>query len=181
MQTVTSATTVGVFSSRAQADSAVDALFDAGFDTNEIGVVTRGELPASKVIDSKTTTSKSEDEAENAGIGAATGAAAGAGIGGLIGWGVLAGAIPVVGPAIFAGTMGILASNALGGAAVAGVVGALTGWGVSEEHAKHYESELAAGRVVVTVTSERNAEARSILRQYGATSKDPDFGSCPTV
>ncbi|MDB5340562.1 MAG: hypothetical protein JWN70_6181 [Planctomycetaceae bacterium] len=170
MQTTTCSTAVGVFTNTAQADRAVDALFNAGFDTHQIGVVTRDHQDVRRTI--KTAT-KTTDEAENATAGAATGALAGAGIGALIGWGVLAGAVPVIGPALFAGTLGVLASNAAGGAAAVGVIGALTGWGVSEEHAKHYESEVAAGRVVVTVTSEgRCEEAREILRQHGATSKD---------
>lgn len=170
MQTTTCSTAVGVFTSTAQADKAVDALFNAGFDTHQIGVVTRDHQDVRQTI---STSKDSSDEAENTAAGAATGAIAGAGIGALVGWGVLAGAVPVIGPALFAGTLGVLASNAAGGAAAVGVIGALTGWGVSEEHAKHYESEVAAGRVVVTVTSDKRCEeARNILRQYGATSKD---------
>jgi hypothetical protein len=169
MQTTLCNTVVGVFTSRSQADKAVDALFEAGFRANHIGMVTR---------DGSGNDEQATVEAENAGTGAATGAAAGAGVGALIGWGVLTGAIPVIGPALMAGTLGIIASNALAGAGVAGVVGALTGWGVSEEHAKHYESEVAAGRVIITVTAEdRCEEARAILKRYGATSKDPSFAA----
>lgn len=175
MQTTTCTTVAGVFTNTSQADRAVDALFDAGFDASHIGVVTR---ETGTRAGKRTTTSEAqaEAEAENAGAGAATGAAAGAGIGALIGWGVLSGAIPVIGPALFAGTLGVLASNAGAGAAVAGVAGALTGWGVTDEHAKHYESEVAAGRVVVTVTAgDRCSLARSILRENGATSRDPEW------
>jgi len=46
---------------------------------------------------------------------------------------VLAGAIPVVGPAIVGGTLGTILTNAVAGAAVAGVVGALIGFGIPEE------------------------------------------------
>ncbi|MDB5384683.1 MAG: hypothetical protein JWM11_329 [Planctomycetaceae bacterium] len=171
MQTATCTTTVGVFSSRAQADKAVDALFDAGFTTGQIGMVTRDEKVAG-------TTTRPSDEAENAGTGATTGAITGAGVGALVGWGVLSGVIPVIGPALFAGTLGVLASNAAGGAAVAGIAGALTGWGISGEHVQHYESELAAGRTVVTVASSDHCdEARAILKRFGATSKDSWFAS----
>lgn len=170
MQTATCSTAVGVFASNEQADKAVDALFNAGFTSSQIGMVSRQSEAVVRPV------SRTSDEAENASTGAATGAIAGAGIGALVGWGVLTGAIPVIGPALFAGTLGVLASNAAGGAAVAGVVGALTGWGVSEEHAKHYETEIAAGRVVVTVSSDdRCDEARAIMRRYGATSRDPAF------
>ena len=170
MQTTTCSTAVGVFTNTTQADRAVDALFDAGFENREIGVITRDDPSLRKTT---ATTTKTEDEAESTATGAATGALAGAGIGALVGWGVLAGAVPVIGPALFAGTLGVLASNAAGGAAAVGIIGALTGWGVSEEDAKHYESEVVSGRVVVTVTSEgRCEEAREILRQYGATTRE---------
>jgi len=172
MQTTTCTTAVGVFANRNQAEKAVDALFDAGFDTTQIGMVTRDE---SVGMSNRSERRAAEEEAENVGTGAAAGAAAGVGVGALVGWGVLSGVVPVIGPALFAGTLGVLASNAVGGAAVAGVIGALTGWGVSEEHARHYESEVKAGRVIVTVhADDRCSDAMSIMRQFGATSKD-DF------
>ena len=96
------------------------------------------------------------------------GAAAGAGIGGLVGLGVLAGVIPVIGPAIAAGTLATILTNAAGGAAIAGLSGALIGWGIPEEHAKYYDGQLEAGRVVVTVHAEdRGKSARTILENHG--------------
>ena len=75
-----------------------------------------------------------------------------------------------------AGTLGVLASNAIGGAAIVGIVGALTGWGVPEEHAQHYEREVSAGRAVVVVhTEERREEAWDILTRHGAHSRDLEF------
>lgn len=180
MQTTICNTVLGVFRSRSQADKAIDALFEAGFRANHIGMVTRDSGSSEKPTVKSTARSSSKEtaEAQNAGAGAAAGAAAGAGIGALVGWGVLSGMVPVIGPALMAGTLGVIASNALGGAGIVGVVGTLTGWGVTENDAKHYESEVAAGRVIITVTAEdRCDEARAILRKYGATSKDPSFAS----
>ncbi|MDB5337384.1 MAG: hypothetical protein JWN70_3003 [Planctomycetaceae bacterium] len=172
MVSSTCSTVVGVFPSRQDAEAAVSALYDAGFTASEIGVVSRNTVGTTK------TKKKANAEAEDAGEGAAVGAVAGAGIGALIGAGVLAGVVPVIGPALFAGTLGVLASNAAGGAAVVGVIGALTGWGVSDEDAKYYESEVASGRAVVTVTAiDRCDEARAIMRRFGATSRDPAFAS----
>lgn len=171
MSAITCTTTVGVFPSRQDADAAIRALYDAGFSSGEVGVVTRN-------VEGVATINKPNgEEAEDAGEGAMVGAVAGAGIGGLIGAGVLAGMIPVIGPALFAGTLGVLASNAAGGAAIAGVIGALTAWGVPNEDAEYYQNEVVAGRTVVTVTSDRCAEARSILRRFGAISRDPAFAS----
>lgn len=167
MYPATCTTAVGVFSTRDEAEAAVDALYHAGFTSAEIGIVARDAAGSAKLTRATT------EEAEDAGQGALVGAVAGAGVGGLIGAGVLAGVIPVIGPALFAGTLGVLASNAVGGAALAGIIGALTGWGIPEEHAKYYESEVVGGKTVVTVTSTRCDEARSILRSFGAVSKDP--------
>jgi Heat induced stress protein YflT domain len=159
----TRTTVIGVFNNRTSADDAIDALCKAGFGKDQIGVVTRDE--EGKTVIQK----KGETEAKKISSGATAGLVAGAGIGGLVGLGVLAGVIPVIGPAIAAGTLGTILSNAAGGAAIAGLSGALIGWGVPEEHAKFYDGELHAGRVIVTVQSaDRSKEARSILDDHGA-------------
>ena len=102
--------------------------------------------------------------------GALTGAAIGAGVGGLVGLGVIAGVVPVIGPALAAGTLGTILTNAAGGAAVLGLTGALTGWGMSESDVEYYETEFEQGRTIVTVrANERASEARRILDDHGAT------------
>src|SRR5688572_20922418 len=152
-------TVVGVFESHSAADRAVDELRRAGFREDQIGFAAR---------DGKT----QKEGGTYAGEGALAGVAAGAGIGGLIGLGVLSGVLPVIGPAIAAGTLGVILANAAAGAAIAGLAGTLIGWGVSEDDAKYYESEFTAGKTVVTVSADgRDAEARSILRRFGATSR----------
>src|SRR5262249_57332627 len=101
--------------------------------------------------------------------GAATGVVAGLGLGALAGLGVLSGAIPVVGPAIAGGTLGVILSNAAAGAAIAGLTGALIGYGIPEEEAKYYESEFEAGRTIVTVHANgRVDDATAILRRHEA-------------
>ena len=99
------------------------------------------------------------------------------GLGALAGLGVLAGVIPVVGPAIAAGTLGVVLSNAAAGAGIAGLVGALVGAGVPEHEAKYYHDELAAGRTIVTVhAADRASEAVAILRRndaYDMSSRAP--------
>ena len=82
----------------------------------------------------------------------------GLGLGALAGLGVLAGVIPVVGPAIAAGTLGVVLSNAAAGAGIAGLVGALVGAGIPEHEAEYYHGELESGRTIVTVTAEGRAD-----------------------
>lgn len=153
---------VGVFNDRRSADAAIDDLKSAGFWPEQVGVVALD--PEGHITSKAATATKG---ASNATDGAVAGAVVGLGIGGLVGLGVLAGVIPVIGPAIAAGTLGTILSNAAGGAAIAGLTGALVGWGVPEEHAKYYENELKAGRIVLTVhAGDRGAEVRTIVRRH---------------
>ena len=152
---------VGVFDDRTQAQQAVNELKRAGFTDEQIGVISRNDSTASA--------SRDDNDGTFAEEGAVTGLAAGAGVGALWGLGILAGAIPGIGPAIAGGTLGILLSSAAAGAAAAGIAGALIGLGIPEDEAKHYESEFQAGRTIVTVKgSGRQSEADTILRRFGA-------------
>jgi len=145
MNTQDRSTVVGVFEDRAQADRAVADLRSVGFRDDQIGVAMRHNAD-----DFELDLDDSDDNSE-AGSGAATGALAGLGLGALAGMGVLAGMIPVIGPAIAGGTLGIILSNAAAGAGIAGLVGALVGAGIPEHEAAYYQGEFEAGRVVVTV------------------------------
>jgi uncharacterized protein (TIGR02271 family) len=155
-------TVVGVFEDRRHADNAVSELRQTGFREDQIGVAGRhaeGETP-------EATTAEPGTHWET---GAATGALAGAGLGGLVGLGILAGIIPAIGPVIAGGTLAAILANAAGGAALGGLVGALVGAGLPEEEARYYQSELEAGRTLVTVKADgRSDEAASILRRHGA-------------
>jgi hypothetical protein len=154
-------TVAGVFNGRSEADLAIDDLGKAGFRNDQIGVVTRD-------IHGKTVIEERRRAETHMAAGAAVGAAAGAGIGGLVGLGILEGIIPVIGPAIAAGTLATILTNAAGGAAIAGLAGALMAWGFPEEHAKYYDNEFLAGRIVLTVhAQDRCHRARTILEKHG--------------
>ena len=134
MNTQKRSTVVGVFEDRLHANQAVTELHQAGFTGAQIGVAMRH----AEGIDDAAGTAHDT----HAGSGAMTGALTGLGLGALAGLGVLAGVIPVVGPAIAAGTLGVVLSNAAAGAGIAGLVGALVGAGVPE-----HEAEGRSGRV----------------------------------
>jgi uncharacterized protein (TIGR02271 family) len=152
---------VGVFEDRRHADQAVADLKKVGFRDDQIGVAMRH--------DAGTTDSAADATDTHAEEGAIAGTMAGLGLGALAGLGVLAGVIPVIGPAIAGGTLGIILSNAAAGAAVAGLAGALIGLGVPEEEAKYYHGEFEAGRTIVTVHAAGRAdEASAILQRHGA-------------
>ncbi len=163
---VQKSTVVGVFEDRQQADRAIDELGRAGFRQDQIGVAMRYEDGEFHVEDPADST---DESGSHAGAGALTGALAGLGFGALAGLGVLSGVIPIVGPAIAAGTLGVILTNAAAGAGIGGLVGALAGAGVPEDEAHYYQGEFEAGRTIVTVQADDRAdEARAILAQYHA-------------
>jgi len=169
MATATRATVVGVFSSRDQAKCAFDGLRRAGFRDDQLGVMARDQDVKDDITGR---------DVSNVAVGAATGVVAGASVGALWGLGIAAGLLPAIGPVIAGGTLaGILASAATG-AAVAGIAGALIGLGVSEEEAHHYEKEVHAGRILITVKADgRYDEAFNILRDCGASFAQPQMAA----
>jgi hypothetical protein len=158
-------TVVGVFNKASDAKQAFNELRAAGFTNEHLGVVGRDDNVRKDV------TGHPEG---HAGTGAATGVAAGAGIGLLWGLGVAANLIPAIGPVISGGMFAALAASAAAGAATAGIAGALVGWGIPATDAAHYESEVKAGRILMTVKADgRYATAEEIIRKCGGTSKVP--------
>jgi uncharacterized protein (TIGR02271 family) len=151
-------TVVGVFPSRPEAERAVAELKRAGFKDDEISLIGKDEKGVTRA------------EGNKAGAGAATGAAVGAGAAALTSLGITFGVIPVVGPVLALGPLAAALLSAAGGAAAGGLIGALVGLGIPEHEAKYYESELQAGRFLVTVKAgSRYNEAWAILHRLGAS------------
>ena len=100
--------------------------------------------------------------------GAAIGAATGATVLALGSLGVTFGVIPVIGPILAVGPLAAALISAGAGAAGGGLIGALIGWGIPEEDARYYETEVRAGRYLVTVECGQRDDARDLLRRYGA-------------
>lgn len=150
---------VGVFETRDRADRAVAALRDAGFESDKVGMLARDE--SGQLVNAR-------GEETNAEEGAVAGALVGAAGGAAIGAAVITGLIPAIGPVLAVGTLGALLANAAGGAVVGMIAGALIGWGIPEDEAEYYESEVKAGKYLVTVEGgDRVAEARAILYRHG--------------
>lgn len=162
------ATVVGVFPTRSEAEAALRDLRAAGFGEDKIGLVARNA--SGEVVDEAGDTYADE--------GAVAGAVAGAGIGTLVGIGVISNVIPVIGPAIVGGTLGVILTNAVAGAAVVGIAGALIGWGIPEEDARYYEEEVKAGRFLVTVDAgDRPDEAWAIIHRHGGYDRAHENGA----
>jgi uncharacterized membrane protein len=151
--------------SHPQALKLVDDLKAAGFSNHNISVL-MSDKASTKDFAQETHTKTPQE-------GAVTGAKAGGLLGGtlglLVGIGTLA--IPGVGPFIAAGPlMGALSGTALG-AAVGGITGSLVGLGLTEMEARHYESKLRAGNVLVSVhleTSDQIQLVKDVFKRTGA-------------
>lgn len=162
MATTISSIVVGVFDERREAQEAIDDLRQSGFREDQLGVAMRDTGNAVQPI-------SHVERGSMAGEGATAGVVAGAGIGGMWAIAIAAGLLPAIGPVIAGGLLASLLASAAAGAAAGGILGALIGVGVPEQEARYYETEFAAGRVLVTVRPEgREDEATVILRNHGA-------------
>lgn len=161
-KTKVSSTRVGLFQTREAAERAIEDLKKAGYKSNQIGLLYKNAGGSTTKLDGAGVPDTKAPE------GAAVGAAAGAVGGAAVGAGIMAGVIPVIGPVLALGTLGTILVNAAGGAALAGIAGALIGWGVEEEDAKYYESQVSAGRFLVTVDAgDRSDEAYGVFTRHG--------------
>jgi hypothetical protein len=166
-------TVAATFPDSLDAERAINALKDAGFAADRIGVAVRDRDTQGAIIEDTGVSSS------NVAGGATAGALGGGLLGGLMGWlvGIGALAIPGIGPVIAGGALatafGVAGGTAVAGAgigaATGGVLGALVGLGIPEEEARHLETGFRGGHTLVTVEAgaERATEAADILRAYG--------------
>ena len=160
---------VAAFRDRDRAKDAIAALRRDGFTDDQIGLLGPYETATQKRsgLANDPTDSKWE---EGAGIGAAGGAALGLGLGAA----VMAGLLGPLG-VVAGGPLVALLASAGAGATAGTVVGGLIGLGVPEDEAKWYESEVTAGRTLVTVhdAGDRIDEARRVLLDHGGAMRGP--------
>ena len=156
---ITRSMTVGVFRTHEQARHVVAELQRLGFRDDEIGIVAKHNTDDFGMEGDPTRSRWEEGTAIGAGAGAATGVG--------LGLAVVAGLITPMGPLIAGGALVALIGSAGTGATIGTLFGGLIGLGVSEEDATFYESEVQAGRYVVTVEAGRRAdEARAVFTRH---------------
>lgn len=151
-------TVIGVYPSVTEAERAVDGLVANGFSRTDVSIFSSSpDTPDLGPKDS---------------IGAEGGTGAGAAIGGLAGFtaGIVALAIPGLGPLLAVGPLAAGLVGASVGMAAGGVVGALKDRGVPDSDAQNYSEAVGRGNVLVTldVSDERADEAVALLDHYGA-------------
>src|SRR5438105_6269216 len=166
-----------VYHGYAEARRAVEARRAAGFRDDQIGVFGPNEArgtPLGKHFGLPGDPTHTRWE-EGGGIGAAAGGLAGLGLG----LAVVTGLMSPLGPVVAGGAIVAVLASLGTGAAVGGVVGALCGLGIPEDEAQWYATELAAGRVVVTVHGTNADKAPDILRAAGGSLRDPSIIGIP--
>jgi hypothetical protein len=159
-------TLVALYKSYSEAERALGALFDAGFDRNSVSIMSTPN-PEGKVIP------ESDSERVNRGAGAAVGGIAGAALG------LTALTIPGVGPLVAAGPLAA-ALGATGAAAGAGgLTGLLIGLGITNDEAKSYASRVNSGGAIVVIETDdaRAPEAEHILRKSAPVRVDQTTGA----
>ena len=156
----------GIYDSREAAERGVDALLQAGFPRDEIGMIVSGTHRDRHF--------GAQDAPSQAGTGAAAGGALGAVLGGLVAIASLA----VPGGIFVAGPIAAAIGGGVAGAAGGGLLGALIGAGIPEREADVYEKELERGGILLSVAASKQsvAHARDALQRTGARHIGPDPG-----
>jgi hypothetical protein len=170
MTTANTSTVIALFESRTAAERAIDGLLAAGFSRDQLSVITG---------DTRATDNSTPDLGPIPSVGSGVDAGTGAAVGGLAGFigGIIALAIPGIGPAL---AVGPLAAGIMGagiGAATGGLAGVLKGHGVPESHAERMTEAIRRGRVLISahVPHERVDAAAAVLEDHGAIDVDePD-------
>ena len=153
----------GFFVTQAAGEQAKEALYQAGFSRDQVSFLagdTRGhETP--KIGPALQEEGTESELGTDTFIGGAVGLAAG----------VIALAIPGIGPLLAAGPITAAIGGMTAGIAAGGIVGLLKDHGISEEEAEFYAEGVRRGGALVTVHAvegDREKAARKILKDNGA-------------
>jgi hypothetical protein len=168
-------TTVGIFSSRANAERAVERLRSIGISDDRISFLTPGDMEKKREAVATTDT-------EQPGMGKTLGGVVGGALGTASGMSLGAAAaslfVPGVGPIIASGIIGAAllgAGGAIGGAALGGELEQGMADGLPKDELFFYEDALRQGRSVVVAFTEdddQDSIARTIMKETGAESID---------
>jgi len=156
-------TIAGFFRTQAEGEAAKQALYHGGFSADEVSYLagdTRGHQTPAIGPALKNAGSQSEAVSD-----AFTGGAIGLTVG------VLALAIPGIGPLLAAGPLAAAVGGMTAGIATGGVIGLLKDHGISEDEAEFYAEGVKRGGALITihaVDEDRETKARKILQDAGA-------------
>jgi hypothetical protein len=149
-------TAVGLFRTRTEADQALGKLKQAGFSADEVSVSTRHARRKSHF-----------------GLEMLAGVVVGAILGAVVG-AFATGMVPGVhGLAAEGNQLGLFLFATFAGTITGGVAGALLAAAASGDSALFYEEEVESGRIMISVSGPRLAEAIAVMRAAGAMEAAP--------
>ena len=158
-------TVVGMFDTRAAAESAISRLHKNGVGREEISVGMKDTREAADLTEST-------GAHDLSGEGATAGLVSGAGVGALVGLAIAGSTIilPGIGPLLIAGPLAAALTGAGIGAASGGLIGGLIGSGIPEDDAAEFHTGLERGHVLVAahVDDADVADARKIMDEEGS-------------
>lgn len=160
-------TVIGLMDNLGDAQAVVRELVESGIARDDIGFMAnqKHQLPGTADLN------------ESEGSGTLAGAGTGAALGGMAGLALALAplAIPGLGPILAAGPIAAALAGAGLGALAGGLIGSLTNLGVPEEEAHYYAEAVRRGGIVITVATDKAAQARvavAIMRRHGAVDID---------
>jgi hypothetical protein len=154
---------VGVFGDQQGAERAVKSLHDAGFDSSQINLLSKGDNTARQMVESALPPVDTEPEGTRVNVGTLIGLLSGAAAGVATGLGIIN----------FPGLEGIPPPVAM---AVCGVILAILGaWGgtlagmpIPEEDVSYFTGDLDRGAFLVAIRTSQIDEAIDVLGHAGA-------------
>ncbi|HCL04657.1 MAG TPA: hypothetical protein DHW64_01235 [Chitinophagaceae bacterium] len=154
----------GLFVDREGAENAYNAMFERGYQADDINLVMSDETRTKSFPKHVPVTDMDNKATEGLAKGSAIGGAIGAivGIIAAIGTGLL---IPGRGIVIAGPVLGGLAGAGAGGI-TGGMIGALIGVGIPEERARTYEAGIQEGRILMGVYPKNEADASFFIQNW---------------
>lgn len=147
----------GMFRDKESAENAYNSLHSRGYTQDEINLMMSEDTRKRHFEDSDEDTDLGNKAMEGAGAGSAIGGTVGAIVGAIAAIGTTV-AIPGLG-LLIAGPIAAGLAGAGAGGLTGGLVGALVGAGIPEERAKHYESGIKDGGIVMGVKPRNQEDA----------------------
>jgi uncharacterized membrane protein len=169
-------TVIAVYPDHTSAEEAVRRLQQDGIPMHDVSIIGKDFQAVEKPLGYVTTGSVAKE-----------GAKVGAWTGGI--FGLLVGAafliLPGVGPVIAFGPLSVALlgglEGALAGAALGGLTGALVGLGVSKDKAIRYESEVKAGKFLVTLRGDAAETQRAKALFSGGKAQTTEVVQAPAA
>jgi uncharacterized membrane protein len=153
---------IGVFSTKQDAEFALNALRDSGFPMDKVSMIAKDDGDDS-IRGTDLNKKPGHEVVKGAEVGAFTGTVFGLLAGLVVGMSTLT--IPGIGTVVVAGTiLETLATTLAGagiGAASGSLVGALTGWGIPGDRAKVYSERLTQGDYLIIIEGKSDEVMRA--------------------